>query len=277
MGPTAYVPTDDPCQWPAAQPGYAVSSSARPNPLNFPTIDAWNLSVQRAITPTLSLTVAYVGNKGTHTLGDGDNNGTNPNEAAIILPGADSITGQTLHYDPSVPAGTIVGQRRHSTGNLLQRYYGGYAAGLHGSQLHLRRIPSPGVQPAPACAAGRSIAYRGDDQNTEFDALQVTSGQPMSQGLAWTRQLRVGQRVRRATGYYTWSHAVVHQRDSNVRDQQLTVYGSYDFPFGKGKQYMASANHATDLIIGGFQISDVTELVRRLALHSRLQRVRFQR
>ena len=77
---------------------YAVSTKARPNPLHFPTIDAWNLSVQRAITPTLSITVAYVGNKGTHTLGDGDGNNTNPNEAALVLPGQYSVTGQTLNW-----------------------------------------------------------------------------------------------------------------------------------------------------------------------------------
>ncbi len=43
-----------------------VGPKARPNTLRLPTLDAWNLSVQRALTPTLSLTVAYVGNKGTH-------------------------------------------------------------------------------------------------------------------------------------------------------------------------------------------------------------------
>jgi hypothetical protein len=37
------------------------------------------------------------------------------------------------------------------------------------------------------------------------------------------------------------------------------VYGSYDLPFGKGKQYMAGANHATDLLVGGWQISDVSQ------------------
>ena len=53
--------------------------------------------MQRALTPTMALTVAYVGNKGTHTLGDGDSNNTNPNEAGLFLPGSDSVTGQTLH------------------------------------------------------------------------------------------------------------------------------------------------------------------------------------
>ena len=44
--------------------------------------------------------------------------------------------------------------------------------------------------------------------------------------------------------YWTWSHVLPHMRDSNVRDQQLTLYGSYDLPFGKGKQFTPGANHA---------------------------------
>ena len=83
VGPTPYVPIKVPSSGLLPNPGSQVSSSARAVPLNFPTIDAWNLAIQRAITPTLSLTVAYVGNKGTHTLGDGDSNGTNPNESFV--------------------------------------------------------------------------------------------------------------------------------------------------------------------------------------------------
>src|SRR5208337_757701 len=86
---------------------YTVSPKARPNPLHLTTIDAWNLSLQRALTPTLSLTIAYVGNKGTHTLGDGDSNNTNPNESALVLPGSLSVTGQTLNADPNGPGGVL--------------------------------------------------------------------------------------------------------------------------------------------------------------------------
>ncbi len=83
VGPTAYSPVPVPSNGLLPNPGSAVSSSARNQPLNFPTIDAWNLAVERALTPTTSLTIAYVGNKGTHTLGDGDSNGTNPNESCV--------------------------------------------------------------------------------------------------------------------------------------------------------------------------------------------------
>ena len=32
----------------------------------LPTVDAWNLTVQRELTKTISVEIAYVGNKGTH-------------------------------------------------------------------------------------------------------------------------------------------------------------------------------------------------------------------
>lgn len=49
-----------------------VDALALPNKVRFSTVDAWNVAVQRAVTPTLSLEAAYVGNKGTHVFpGDG--------------------------------------------------------------------------------------------------------------------------------------------------------------------------------------------------------------
>jgi len=58
-------------------------------------------------------------------------------------------------------------------------------------------------------------------------------------------------------GFWTWSHVVTHFRDTNVRNQQLVAYGSYDLPFGKGKQFAPGVNHAADLLIGGWQLSTV--------------------
>ncbi len=38
----------------------------RPIKQVLPTLDAWNLTVQRQVTNTISAEVAYVGNKGSH-------------------------------------------------------------------------------------------------------------------------------------------------------------------------------------------------------------------
>jgi hypothetical protein len=255
VGPTPYTPVPVPANGLLPNPGSTISSSARHDPLNFPSIDAWNLSVQRALTGTMSLTVAYVGNKGTHTLGDGDSNGTNPNEAAITLPGQFSVNGQTLHYDPSVAQNTIGANGGVQTGNLLQRYYGGSLPACRDAAYKTPTEPlvTPGM-----CGWTNSIAYRGDDQNTEFDALQVTLAQNFTKGFAYTANYQWASAFGETSNFYTWSHSITHLRDSQVRDQQLTTYGSYDLPFGKGKQYMAGANHLEDLIVGGFQLSGVS-------------------
>jgi hypothetical protein len=108
------------------------------------------------------------------------------------------------------------------------------------------------------CGWTNSIAYRGDDQNTEFDALQVTLAQNFTKGFAYTANYQWASAFGETSNFYTWSHSITHLRDSQVRDQQLTTYGSYDLPFGKGKQYMAGANHLEDLIVGGFQLSGVS-------------------
>ena len=48
-----------------------VFSRARPFDNRLPSVDQWNVSVQRQVTSTLSATLAYVGNKGTHQFAGG--------------------------------------------------------------------------------------------------------------------------------------------------------------------------------------------------------------
>jgi len=247
-------------------PGYSVDTKARQNPLTFPSIDAWNLSLQRAITPTLTLTMAYVGNKGTHTLGDGDSNNTNPNEAAINLPGQYSVTGQSLHFDPKGPNGTnpTTGAAQPlpagysggvSNQLMLQRYYGGSLPACKDSNYH---TPTNEVNVvAGMCGWTSAIQFNGDNQNTHFNAMQVTLAQTFSKGLAITGNYQWASAFDEASGFFTWDPRATYGRDSNVRKQQLTAYGSYDLPFGKGKQYGAGVNRVTDLLIGGYQLSSV--------------------
>jgi hypothetical protein len=273
-GPAPYVFPAVPSSGLLPAQGYAVSPKARPNPLHFPTIDAWNLSVQRALTPTLALTVAYVANKGTHTLADGDGNNTDPNESALVLPGNFSRDGQSLHYDPNAPdindGGTtnsgIAPDGGVKNARLLKRYYAGTLAGCRDSNYislpNLQQQDSVNGLPDTSLASGQcgwtnGIAYYGDDQNTEFDALQITLAKTFTKGLALNANYQWASAFDDQNGYWTWDHNVGHMRDSNVRAQALTSYGSYDLPFGKGKQFAQNVNTLADEIIGGFQLSYV--------------------
>jgi outer membrane receptor protein involved in Fe transport len=258
-GPLAYTPPVVPADGLLPNPGNLVNTKARPNPMQFPTLDAWNASVQHALTSSLTITAAYIGNKGTHTLSDGDGNNTNPNEAAINLPGSFSPTGQALHFDPTVNTDPTKGPVITASGataiqNYLQRYYGG--------SLQACRDPNytPTVDPnitlpAGACGWSQGVSYYGDNQNTDFNAVQITLAQATWHGLNINGNYQFAIAHDAASGYSTWDHDVVYGNDSAVRRQSATIYGLYQLPLGKGKQFLNGVNHAEDLLLGGYEVS----------------------
>jgi hypothetical protein len=238
-----------------------VQTKARPNSLRLPTIDAWNLSIQRSITPTLSVTAAYVGNKGTHTLSGGNQNNTNPNEAGVFLPAQYSIEGRTLHYTTATAEGSATADANGiypdggtNNSSLLQRFYGASLPAC--SDPNYVRPPIANLPPG-ACGWNTNIAYYGDDQDTHFNALQLSVAKQFTKGLtfnanyAWQRSINFGN------NYATWSRPAVKGRDEFQREHQIVAYGSYELPFGHSKQFGANVSGWANQIIGGWQISPV--------------------
>lgn len=286
QGPPAAQPLAVPANGLLPAPGYAVSPKARPNSLRLPTIDAWNLSIQQSLTPTLSMTIAYVGNKGTHTLSAGDGNNTNPNEAAIVLPAQFSATGQAIHYDPKggncYPAGpncapggvsnptgpgiisgtTLIQNNATSNQNFLQRYYAGKLAACADPNYLLQPGAAAAVAglPTGACGWTNGVSYYGDDQDTHYNALQVTVTKQLTRGLslnsnyAWQRAFNFNSQ------YATWSKQAGKGRDDSIREHQLIAYGLYELPFGRNKQFLSGASRIVDEVVGGWQLSPVLTL-----------------
>jgi outer membrane receptor protein involved in Fe transport len=268
QGPPAPTPIPVPASGLLPNPGAAVNSRARPNGLLLPTIDAWNASLQQSLTPSLSLTIAYVGNKGTHTLGAQSGNTTNPNEGAINLPAQYSITGQPLHYDPSVPSATIYpgvhavnGQPvpgispSGGTQNLtyLQRYYGGKLPACADPNYH---ISDPLIGPGQ-CGWTNGITYYSNSFNTHYNALQVTLAKQFTHGLSMNATYAWQHAVSWATGFSTWDINSVKGNEDFLRRQQIVLYGLYELPFGKNKMFGSNVNGVVNQIIGGWQLSPV--------------------
>lgn len=236
-------------------PGYSVNSKARPNPLRLPTLDAWNLSIQRSVTPTLSVTLAYVGNKGTHTLSAGDGNSTNPNESGIFLPAKYSINGQALHYDPAAGNG-ISANNGTANGTLLQRYYGGTLQACQDPN-YIADAPA-GTIPIPgACGWTQGIQYNGDDQDTHYNALQITVDKQLTHGLSLSGNYAWQRSINFNGGYSTWDKQAGKGRDDSNRENQVVVYGTYALPFGRNAQFASGVPTFIDEIIGGWQVSPV--------------------
>ncbi|MGC1297997.1 MAG: TonB-dependent receptor [Alloacidobacterium sp.] len=236
-------------------PNYNVSTNARPNSLRLPTLDAWNLSVQRSITPTLTATLAYVGNKGTHTLAGGDGNNTNPNEPGITLPASDSIIGQTLHFDPSVPGNKIGPDGGVSNTNYLQRYYGGTLPACQ-DPIYATPTNEPGIQPG-MCGWSQGVSYYSDNLDTHYNALQATLAKQFTKGLSFNLNYAWQHAYNYNSGYSSWDKKAVYGRDEALRQNQIVGYGVWELPFGKKGMYATNVPTWADYIIGGWQLSPV--------------------
>ena len=227
---------------PATTIGQSVNVKARPFTERLPTLDAWNAAVQRSITPTLSIEVAYVGNKGTHTLSDGDGNNTNPNEPAIALPAQYSITGNALHYDPTQVGNTISSSGGTSNTTYLRRYTGG-------------NLPACGTG---ACNWTQDISYYGDDQDTHYNALQAKVTKNLSQGLSISLNYAYQRGTDNASSFATWNKQAILGNDSNIRRSAFTAYGLWQLPFGKGKIFLNNGG-IVNYLVGGWEYSPVVQ------------------
>jgi len=256
-GLSNYAPLQPDANGHIVNPGAQVNSKARPFTERLPTLDAWNAAVQRSLTPTLTVTVAYVGNKGTHTLADQSGNSTNPNESAIVLPASySSIPGLALHFDPTnggscvagsagctpataIPtAGPFAGATKNQT--LLQRYVGG-------------TLPACGGP----CGWTQGITYYGDDQNTHYNALQISAAKTYTQGLSINVNYAYQHGQSTNSSYATWDRAAVTGNDSSIRRQALTAYGIYNLPFGTGHRILGNVNGFVNQLVSGFEVSPV--------------------
>jgi len=204
-----------------------VQPRIRPTVQRLPTIDQWNGSVQRQITPTLNLTVAYVGNKGTHVFAS---NGPsyNPNEPAIG-PGT-NIGGN--NFKPSVPQA------------FRRRFFlNGVPSFTYGAPFNYT-----------CCAV--DLGYFGNDASNNYEALQIKAEKRVSNGLQFLAHYTYSHANFYDSGYYSVDPKFAYGPDDFNRNHVFVINTVYELPIGRGKKYMSSSGRATDLLIGGWQITN---------------------
>jgi len=229
--------------------GHLVRSKVRP-PDEFPTIDAWNLEACSAhLTPTTHTDRGLCRQtKGTqYAWANGDSRNTNPNEApSTSRHSYMATTARRCTMIPSVAApGSTTnptgyrGQRRHLHAELPAALLLRLSTSLHGQQYV---TPVGGLIYRPHVRLGPTIfLLRRQPEHRITTPLSSHASPDFSKGLAVTVNYNWGRRVRREHDLLDLEHAVTREPDSNVRRQALTMYGSYDLPFGKGKQYLTAS------------------------------------
>jgi hypothetical protein len=206
------------------------NAKVRTDPNTFPTIDAWNLSVQRQVTSTISVTIAYVGNKGTHTFA-GDGQTVNPNESATNLSAAQSATGMSLAWDPNASGGVPgPGATTTSNTNYLKPYFGefGWTQG---------------------------ITYYHNAYDTHYNALQITGEKRFAQGLQFTANYAWQRAFNYGNDYVEINKVPQYGRYDDLREQQLTFFGNYELPFGRNRKYLSGSPAWVNYLAGGYQLS----------------------
>jgi hypothetical protein len=224
---------------PLLGPTGTASPYIRPTIQRLPTVDQWNATVQRQLTPTLNLSVGYVANKGTHVFA-----GTGPNyniNQIAVGPGTDVVQ--------LGPGGQAVAPGFTGTQNPNDR-----------RPFNLNGVPSfpyTGTGFTPCCAVDLGN-YFGNDANNEYESLQVSAEKRVSWGLQFLAHYTFSHSNQYDSNYYADNPKLAFGPNPFNRDQVFLISAIYDLPFGRGKKFFSDAGRAMDLLVGGWQISNTT-------------------
>ena len=218
-----------------------TSPNIRPNIQRLPTIDQWNATVQRQVTPTLSITASYVGNKGTHVF-SGRGPSYNSNEVAI--------GGGTDAYQCTpnpLPATTFDCKAQFSpflpSSDRRRLFLNGVPAFTYGAPFNYT-----------CCAV--DLNYNGNDANDNYEALQIKAEKRVSAGLQFIAHYTFSRAHSYDGGYYSVDKKFAYGPNPDNRDHVFVVNSVYELPIGRGKKYMSNTGRAADLLIGGWQVTN---------------------
>jgi hypothetical protein len=205
--------------WPDGVKPLALPRKQRP-----PTVDAWNVTVQRQLTSTMSFEVAYVGNYGRHVF-----SGNNPDDdfntvslEGFLTPGC-TVT-------PCIPANQ---RRPFFAGGIVPNVLG--VGGNFGW-------------------TGRVQAYFNEAHNW-YKAMQTRFTRRFSNG--WSAQ--INYTLQKATNYDDdfW----IYDPDLNKgpadfdRTHNFTAAILYELPVGRGKTYGSDWSGLKESLLGGWQVN----------------------
>jgi Carboxypeptidase regulatory-like domain len=227
-------------------PDGTVQPRIRPTVQRLPTIDQWNATIQRQITPTLNLTASYIGNKGTHVFA-GTGPSYNNNEAAIgtgtdayqCKPNGDGTFDCKQSFKPSVPQSN---RRKYFLNGVPAFTYPGFT--------------TPSGAPLSCCAV--DTGYFGNDADNKYNALQVKAEKRTSYGFQFLAHYTFSHAYAYDSTYFDVNKAIAWGPNPYNRNNVFVINAIYELPVGRGKHFLSDANRAVDLVVGGWQITNTT-------------------
>jgi outer membrane receptor protein involved in Fe transport len=236
-------------------------SRIRPTIQRLPTVDAWNATLQRQITPTISVEIAYVGNKGTHVFNPSGPS-YNPNEPAVgggvdivqavcsvqvtPCPAADVTGAQLGSFAPFLPPNE---RRKYFLNGIPAFTYPGFTFQSANALGQPISVPTP-----PCCAV--DLTYFGNDASTNYNSLQAKVEKRFSNGLQFLAHFTFSHSNAFDSGYYDVNPKIAYGPDQYNRDKVFVLNSVYELPFGRGKRFLGDASRALDYVVGGWQVTN---------------------
>jgi hypothetical protein len=199
----------------------------RPIKQVLPTLDAWNVTLQRQVTNTISAEVAYVGNKGSHGFsGDGPNYDVNP--LSMFLYGVkDPVTGNAVNSSLRRP---------------------------HCAPDQLTNLDTATCTQLPDDLGN----YYGNDASSNYNAFEVKVEKRFAQGLQFISHYTYSKANAYDSNYYAISHPIAYGPNDFTRNHVFIFNPVYDLPFGRGKKYLGNSSRAMDYLVGGWELTNAT-------------------
>ncbi len=206
----------------------------RPTKQVLPTVDAWNVTVQRQLTRSMSLEAAYVGSKGTHGFaGNGPNYNYNPVAAG---PGTSFIVANAANPGHNKLGGFTADTPQDSRRPLCGTFTAGTCSGI-----------------------GFDLGnYYGNDAASTYNAFELKLDKRFSNGLQFLTHYTYSHANNYTDQYYAISHRVAWGPVDFNRTNVWVLNTVYELPFGKGKKFAGGSSRAMDYVVGGWQVSNTT-------------------
>jgi len=209
---------------PSLVPGFGVSLTGLQTNFQTPYSQGWNLSFEYAFTPTLTLTMGYVGNTTRHL---------------ELFKGANNVS-QILPPNTCLEAPGCPGQNPNDISYV----------------------------PFPDFSVGTT--YQTTDGDSYYNGLQTTLEKRYAKGLSflatytWSRCRGDGADLLNGTSIGFNGYRAVDVPGAGIQadygdcdfDIRHVVHfsGGYELPFGRGKQFLATAGRKMDLLVGGWSM-----------------------
>jgi outer membrane receptor protein involved in Fe transport len=194
---------------------------AVPARMRLPTVDAWNVTVQHQLSPTMYFEVGYVGNKGTHVLPDGLLSFYDLNQPRI--------NGFIGLCQPTVP-----GVNYCVTPKLSRQRFG----------------PWGGV-----------VRYFGNDASNNYNSLQAKVDKSFRHGYEFLAHYTWAKGLNYEGSYFNVDPSVAKMGygPSNFdRTHSFVLTNLWSIPVGRGKALLPNIGPAADRILGAWAINAAT-------------------